>query len=54
MASDSPQETNDPRPVSDHRVRAHYSREQVQQWRDAAGEHHQRWFEVMNNPYGKD
>ncbi len=45
---------HDPRPVSDHRVREQYSREEVEQWRRTADESHRNWFDVMNNPYGKE
>lgn len=44
----------DPRPVSDDGLRAEYSREQVEAWRREADEHHDNWFSVLDNPYGKD
>ena len=45
---------NDPRSVSDHRVRERHSREEVERWREEAETSHRQWFEVMNNPYGGD
>lgn len=44
----------DPRPVSDHKVREEYSREEVQKWRDEALAQHRRWMEVVKNRYGKE
>ncbi|EAR21913.1 hypothetical protein [Nitrococcus mobilis] len=44
----------DPRPVSDEQLREEYSREQVERWRKNADKAHSEWFDVMNNPYGKD
>ncbi len=56
MASDQHQAQTDdePRALSDHQVRDKHSREQVQRWREEAARYHQRWFRVMNNPYGRD
>ena len=45
---------HDPRPVTDRELREHYSREEVERWRDEANESHDEWFDVMNNRYGKD
>ncbi len=45
---------NDPRPVSDRELREHYSREEVERWREEADSSHAEWFDVMNNRYGKD
>ncbi len=52
--TDKPPQDDDPRSLSDHRIRQKHSREEVQRWRDQAAEHHRRWFDVMNNPYGQD
>ncbi len=45
---------HDPRPVSDHRIRELHSREEVEAWREKAEQSHRDWFDVMNNPYGKE
>ncbi len=45
---------DDPRPVSDHRVREKHSEEEIRRWRQEAENHHRGWYDVMNNPYGKD
>lgn len=44
----------DPRPVSDDQLREEFSREQVEHWRKQADEAHCKWFDVMDNQYGKD
>lgn len=49
-----PTQDNDPRPVSDDELREEYSRDQVENWRRQADEHHANWFDVLNNRYGKD
>ena len=45
---------HDPRPVTDRELREHYSREEVERWREEANDSHDEWFDVMNNRYGKD
>jgi hypothetical protein len=47
-------EGDDPRPVSDGRLREEMSREEVEAYREDADKAHANWFSVMNNPYGKD
>ncbi len=56
MTSDQQQARtdNEPRALSDHRVRERHSPEQIQHWREEAERHHRRWFSVMNNPYGRE
>ena len=54
MAKDTATPDNDPRPVSDRELREHYSREDVERWREEADSNHSEWFDVMNNRYGKD
>lgn len=56
MSENNPavENADDPRPVSDHKVREEYSREEVERWRNEAATQHQRWMEVMKNRYGKD
>lgn len=46
--------TDDPRAVSDHKVREEHSRDEVEKWREAAQLQHQRWMDVMKNRYGKE
>jgi hypothetical protein len=45
---------DDPRSVSDHKVREEHLREEVEKWREEAQLQHQRWREVMKNRYGKE
>lgn len=45
---------DDPRAVSDHKLREEHSREEVEKWREEAQLQHQRWMDVMKNPYGKE
>lgn len=45
---------DEPRAFSDQEVRQRHSREVIRAWREEALRHHQRWFQVMNNPYGRD
>ncbi|ABI55684.1 hypothetical protein ACN2MM_02175 [Alkalilimnicola ehrlichii MLHE-1] len=45
---------NDPRSVTDKELRRQYQQEQVEQWRKQADEAHDRWMDVIDNPYGKD
>ena len=53
-AQDKQQQDHDPRSVTDDQLREEYSREQVEEWRREADKHHDNWFDVMNNQYGKD
>jgi hypothetical protein len=54
MSEHSSERDDDPRPVTDGDLREEFSREEVEQWRREADEHHSRWFTVLNNAYGKD
>jgi hypothetical protein len=45
---------DDPRPVSDHKVREEHTQDEVQRWRDEANTQHQRWMDVIKNRYGKE
>jgi len=53
-----PQQTQytpeDPRSVSDQKVREEHTREEVERWRQEAQAQHLRWMEVAKNNYGKD
>ncbi|RLK51418.1 hypothetical protein DFR31_1354 [Alkalispirillum mobile] len=44
----------DPRSFTDKGLREAYTEEQVKQWREKADEAHDRWMDVIDNPYGKD
>lgn len=44
----------DPRPVSDYRLREEHGRQEVEGYRARARRNHRRWLEVMKNRYGRD
>ncbi len=44
----------DPRSVSDRKVREEHTREEVERWREQALAQHRRWMEVAKNNYGKE
>lgn len=51
---DESRDQEDPRPLSDRRLREEHSREEVEGHRAKARDQHRRWMEIMKNRYGKD
>jgi hypothetical protein len=44
---------DDPRSISDDKLRAEHPREEVERWREDALIAHSNWLEVAGNRYGK-